>query len=82
MQDVATGERNNVTALRLVAKGPGHTATVLNSCMKTITFPNHANAAERLKLINRISRALQTSLKQIERAKQGIAQELSTDADA
>ena len=50
--------------------------------MKTFTFPNHVTAAARLKLINRISRALQTSLKQIERAKQGIAQELNTDADA
>jgi hypothetical protein len=50
--------------------------------MKTITFPSPATAAERLKLINRISRALQASLKQVERAKSTIEQEVSASADA
>ena len=50
--------------------------------MNTLTIPNHATGAERLKLINRISRALQTSLKQVERAKSTIEQEVSASADA
>ena len=54
----------------------------LNKRMNTLAIPHHATAAERLKLLQRITRALQTSLKQVERAKSTIEQEVSASADA